>query len=377
MLIRCALSVVDILAIHVRAQNAGLLVTRIGDQYQFQSFELLARDADVMKLERRLRRQFPGPSMSVDSSHVMDPRFRKALIDVLLKLDRETDWNGPSKHTAGHHDSDDEDFGNIPDTADPRLLTGMMMGVLRGIGRPCVVPGITKRSREEVFLKEGARSPWRRSPLWLMIRVSLQLTLLNPAPGQTSLYKEFMIYLMSYILSESPPSRLPHDLLFFMMAKISRRILKLGSTVERPGFPREKRGVSFAQRVLRAMQTTLENEWIEVQSKVKPRNLSALASLDFEEDTKLQLPHLRQYLDDIAQKQRPSNQPEVGVSAGHPFQRNGRENERLQFFPRSDVTKDKEFVFFELADLEHSVEEFLGFYGSSLDENDQQDGLHR
>lgn len=351
----------EIIAIHVRAQNAGLLITRVGEEYQFRLFELLARDQDVMAHRGRLRRRFPGPALSIDAKHVRDPRFRKAIVDLLLVLDQETDGGGIAEEAV------DQDPGNIADTTDPRLVIGMLAGVLRGIGRPCAVSAIRKWSREEVFLKDDAHRPWRRSALWLMIRVALQLTLPNPAPGEISLYKEFMIYFMSHLLSESPPLRLPHDLLFFMTTKISRRILKLGSTPTGPGFATERPGVAFARGKLGLMSRTLEREWEQVQSKVKPLKPPRLASLDFDKDSQLKLPELRRYLDEINQEPTDCGQPEAEVSAGRPFQRNGRQDGRLEFFPRSDITTDREFAFFELADFEQSVDEFLGSYWSSLD----------
>ncbi|KAF2803121.1 uncharacterized protein BDZ99DRAFT_526870 [Mytilinidion resinicola] len=347
----------DILAIHMRAQNAGLLIVRVDEEYQFQSMELLVRDDDVMKCKGRLRRQFPGPAISIEAQHMNDERFRKAIVHFLTTVDRETDWSNLPKDAK-----DDERCK--PDTADPRLVTGMLMGVLRGFGRRCAVSGITKRSREEVFLGEEAQTPWRRSGLWLMIRVSLQLCMLNPGSRQlSSLYKEFMIFFMSYVLRESPALHLPHDLLFFMTTKISRRILKLGSTPNGPGFAVERPGVAYAQHVLEDVHKTLKDEWARVQSKAKTLNLSALESLQFEEDTKLQLPELRQYLDGVTQLLGPkSDVPELKVSAGHSFQRNTVESGALQFFPRSNFTADKDFVYFELADFEDSVESFLGTY---------------
>lgn len=362
----------ETLAIHIRAQNAGMLITRMGEEYRFQCFELLARDRDVMRSDGRLRRQFPGPAVSVDAKHIIDSHFRKEIIDVLLTLDREADWNGATKDDAASRaDYRVDDHGLLADTANPRLVTSMLVGVLRGIGRPSAVLGITKRSREEVFLHDDAHSPWRRSALWLMVRVSLRLTLLSLSSAQTSLYKEFMIFFMGYILSESSISMLPHDLLFFMTAKISCRILKLENIVAGSRLATKRPGVAFAKEILKAKHKALEQAWVDAQKKVEPLDWSALTSLNIEKDTKFQLPELRKYLDAIGQRRgRKGGLSNREVNPGCPFQRNERHDGRLEFFPRSDFTEDNEFVFFELADFEHSVDEFLGYYNSSVDDNE-------
>ncbi|OCK72928.1 hypothetical protein K432DRAFT_340909, partial [Lepidopterella palustris CBS 459.81] len=272
------------LAIHVRSQNAGLLVTKIDSQYLFESLELLARDTDVMACKGRLRRHFPGRSVAVDAFLVRDTRFRETLIDTLIKLDRERDSEGQTKPKARDAYGNDLELDREEDTTDPRLVTGMLMAVLQGLGRIADVPRICKHTREEVLLKR-AHSPWRRSPLWLFIRVSMQLNLyrqgaeLVPGCQGESLYKEFMLFLMSFILNHPASSRLlPHDLLFIMMAKISRRIIKHGSAETAPWF-------EFTKQVMKEKDLKLKLEWDDMQKKEsKHLNLSALHSLDFGKD---------------------------------------------------------------------------------------------
>ncbi|KAK0750667.1 hypothetical protein B0T18DRAFT_305723, partial [Schizothecium vesticola] len=125
---------------------------------------------------------------------------------------------------------------------DPKLVADMLMGVLRGIGREPVgdeAVAIIKHCREEARTEVWLDTElfWRRSPLWLFIRVSLQLTLDRAARRRghgnleqpTSLYKAFMIFLMASVLDRAVSGHVSHDLLFFMRAKISRRVVKLGS----------------------------------------------------------------------------------------------------------------------------------------------------
>ncbi|OCK75837.1 hypothetical protein K432DRAFT_307659, partial [Lepidopterella palustris CBS 459.81] len=209
-------------------QNASLLITRTGDGVLCESFELLARNEDVMNCKGRLRRHFPGSSVTVKRSLITDPTFRQPFIDLIVKLDRET---GPRKKDEVER-AKKEYIGEEIHAVNPWRVTEMVTGLLRGLGQTSEVERISKNTREEA-LWEGKQLPWRRSPLWLLIRVSLQLTL-ERSGGQASshselvpIYKDFMVFLMSYILSEARSQKLPHDLLYVMMAKISRRLMKL------------------------------------------------------------------------------------------------------------------------------------------------------
>ncbi|KAF2009127.1 hypothetical protein BU24DRAFT_91134 [Aaosphaeria arxii CBS 175.79] len=360
----------ETLAVHIRCQNAGLLITSDGPELRFESFELLAPDQDVVNAIGRIKRQFPGTATSIDRSLADDSRFRQVLAKTIMQLDQTADVEMDSIVEADNSFAIPPGPCVGPDTPSPRLVSGMLMAVLRGLGRgKNDVPGISKRSREEVLLQKGT-SPWRRSPLWLMIRVSLQLILepvrLDPhrradtTRNLKSLYKDFMVYLMSYVLYESLPVGLSHDVLFVMTTKISRRLLKLGSTEEKPGFPRESPAFPLAQEVLRDAKTFLNDAWKDVQEKAAiPLDMSPLATLDFERDTIFQLPSLRKYVEGILKRASDGDEAKTKDRPGHPFRR----NEERKYFPRTDFAGDKEFQTFELIEFERSVEEFLGGYG--------------
>jgi hypothetical protein len=355
----------ETLAIHIRDQNAALLITKEkGGQHRFEAFELLAPDDTVVGTVGRLRRQFPEAAVLVPGSHAEDFRFLETFTSTVVQLDRVVD--SKSQEAKG-----DKAPGIDPDTADPRLVTGMILSMLHGLGSHSNLPIISKRTREEVFLESGHRSPWRRSALWLMIRVTLQLTLeparlgqkMNPLHARETLYKDFMAYMMSQLLSEAKSSDLPHNLLFAMMAKISRRVLKLGSTEERPGFPLKRPGIEEAMGILNVVQSALKTRWEAVQSSATRKlDLSPLKTLDFQKDTMIMLPGLRKYVDD-AMKRSQSNsvdEKEVPFFPGHHFRR----NENRKYFPRIDFTEDSDFQAYELIEFESSVEEYLGSYGS-------------
>jgi len=204
------------------SQNAGLLVTRTGSELRFESLGLLAPDHIVMGCEGRLRRCFPTRTVAVARSRVIDPVFLQPFLDVFAEL---------IKMREASRDA----------LANPELVNDMVMGVLRGIGRSLEGEAtlIYKHVREEALKEDFPRAMgeissyfWRRSPLWLLLRVALQLTLDRAAEQHDGsggnkrrhhrgrpLYKAIMIVLMSCVLQRAVGKRAPHHLLFFMRLK--------------------------------------------------------------------------------------------------------------------------------------------------------------
>ena len=65
----------DILALHMRSQNAGLIVRRSSDQYLFESFEVSPTTEAVIGTRGRLRRCFPGPAVAIGQDRIADTSF--------------------------------------------------------------------------------------------------------------------------------------------------------------------------------------------------------------------------------------------------------------------------------------------------------------
>ncbi|KAH6696400.1 hypothetical protein BKA61DRAFT_498041 [Leptodontidium sp. MPI-SDFR-AT-0119] len=75
----------------------------------------------------------------------------------------------------------------------------MLTGILRGIGQPVDAARIHKRTCDDV-LWNNVLKPWRQSPLWLLLRVTLKTSLRTEANGRHKRYKSFMIFFMTHIL---------------------------------------------------------------------------------------------------------------------------------------------------------------------------------
>ncbi|KAK0886669.1 hypothetical protein LTR57_025689, partial [Friedmanniomyces endolithicus] len=167
------------------------------------------------------------------------------------------------------------------DTTHPGMISEFFMGFLSAAGHPAQVNTISKNTREEVLWRD-ARSPWRRSPVWMLLRVALQLNL------PRDLYKEFIVFMMSMVIDDSRNQHLSSDLRYAMMAKVARRVFKLPS-------PGNANVVRHVQNALQNTTAALEEQWLRLQTQA-PLDLSGLAGLDFERDGSTALPALDAYL---------------------------------------------------------------------------------
>ncbi|KAK5994206.1 hypothetical protein PT974_07649 [Cladobotryum mycophilum] len=209
-----------LLPIHVKAQNAGIIMTRENDSIIFEPFELSAKSEMVMSTLGRLKRSFPASSVALKISIFSDEDFQIALASTISKMSRqEVAAMKPKVMKAGDQHIEERD------TTSPDVVTDFLASVLSSMGEIVYRRQIWKNTREEVLWSD-AKSPWRRSPLWLLVRVTLQTFFARSAINE-SLYKEFMVFLMAYTLQASEKHNLPNDIVYCMIAKASRRLLKL------------------------------------------------------------------------------------------------------------------------------------------------------
>jgi len=75
-----------VLVLHIRAQNAGMIIRRENEAYVFESFELSPTTDQVTTTKGRLVRCFPGPAIAVKNERVNDVSFRKAFAQCVLQL---------------------------------------------------------------------------------------------------------------------------------------------------------------------------------------------------------------------------------------------------------------------------------------------------
>ncbi|EGP82392.1 uncharacterized protein MYCGRDRAFT_51670 [Zymoseptoria tritici IPO323] len=276
------------LPLHVRAQNAGVIISKVDAYIHFEAFELAPLNEAVLTTTGRLRRHFPGSATAVKVSQAAELEFQAVVARTLSLMSHQAAAGlQPQAKKAGQmHDEDRE-------TTHPGMVSEFFDGFVTAVGTPVSVEVLAKNTREEV-LWDKARSPWRRSPGWLLLRVSLQLCFSRSAKeaGEyTGLYKQFMVFLMSRVLKTSTQFCLDTDVLHIMNAKIARRLHKLNPNL----------CTLVQDAVLEVMRETHElisNRWSSIQDHEKHSiDLSTLSTLDFERDIQLSLPELDDFIE--------------------------------------------------------------------------------
>lgn len=209
------------LALYVSAQNAAVLVRKKSAVTTFEVFEVQAPNSEVMTTPGKLVRSYPGPAVEVPNAIAQDPEFLAEISNFLAQMDNEDlKESTPTTTKAG------SEVRETRDTAHPHFISQLFLGILRGMGKPVEPRRVVKRIADEV-LWHDAYIPWRRSPLWLIIRVALQTTLASAAD-----YKHFMVFFEAQLLLRALElDSFSSDLLFVMRLKMSRRLYKVRASV--------------------------------------------------------------------------------------------------------------------------------------------------
>ncbi|KAK6359305.1 hypothetical protein TWF696_000468 [Orbilia brochopaga] len=263
----------DFTTLHIRKQNAGLVIRRQETEMIVESFEACCLAEKVADCRKRLRCSFPGPRTCVSVRKFQQKEFIDSLSMFLAYLD------------GSSIDATDGNMGAINDagSTSPSFITNLLTGIIRGIGseKSSRDTDICKRIADSVLGTE--KSVWRRSPMWLVVRVGLQSTLKLHSTVTRDWYKIFMAYFMSKLAERAMKDELvSQDYLYIMSAKVARRVQKLNNNT--PKFFEDT-----VAAVLKAVSGYLERRW-ETFGNLDAKPLSwAPANLNFSTDSKLKL----------------------------------------------------------------------------------------
>ncbi|KAF8551327.1 hypothetical protein OG21DRAFT_1524515 [Imleria badia] len=269
-----SMDVGDVLAFLIRAQNVAILFRKQKDVTIFESFEVSPRAGNVMSAEGRLICSYPGPAVEIPNAVFEDESFLSELANFLVHMNDDFLDAAPMSRKA------QTTVIEARDTAHPRYVTELLTGILRSVGRPADVVRIAKRIGDDVVWN-NSKLPWRRSSLWLLIRVAIQTSLDRSTVGQDA-YKQFMLFFMCCIANENLTAELPNDLLHTMLAKLSRRLRKLDSSAP----DRLSRTVLRTCTSLRSM---LEERWRGVQDAQRISSPWTPSKLNLARDIELSL----------------------------------------------------------------------------------------
>lgn len=248
-------------------------------------FELSATDDATMSTKGRLIRCFPGPAIAIDSLKLTNVHFRRAIAQFLLQLDTET-----VKECLPMVRKANTNISEIRDTVHPKLVTELLTGMLRGMGEPADTTRIYKRVRDDVLWSDTLK-PWRRSPLWILLRVALQSTLVTDGDKRNILYKSFMIFYMAQLTSQYLKRSFKSEILFVMTAKISRRALKLDIDTESSEMRYVLETVQGAQNRIAGIWQGIEG----CESDYEPLHEWKVSACNMDNDTRLSLKNLMPY----------------------------------------------------------------------------------
>jgi hypothetical protein len=264
---------------HIRAQNAAVIVRRpaLADFVQFEVFEVSPRNTKVMTAVGKLLCSYPGPAVQVPADIFKDECFLGELSSFLVQMDVDILDSTPtaSKAKSIVHE--------VRESAHPRYISGLLVGILRGFGQPAVVDRITKRIGDEILWRD-AYKPWRRSPLWLILRVALQSSL-----PVDHLYKHFMLFFHAHLLRKCVLRDFPTELLYVMRAKMARRLTKLGSAVSQHVY-------QLVHEVAKETEVLLTRRWTTFQELQSISAPFQPEKLDFGADVHISLNSSYDYL---------------------------------------------------------------------------------
>ena len=319
----------------------------------FESFEVSPKAKDVMTTQGKLICSYPGPAIEIPNAVFEDEGFISELVNFLVHMNRDVLDAAPTSRKA------QSTVLETRDTTHPRYITEVLTGILRSVGRPADIVRITKRIGDDVVWN-NSELPWRRSSLWLLIRVAIQTSLDRSTLGHDT-YKRFMLFFMCCLANEKICADLPNDLLRFMSAKISRRLRKLGSSA--PDW--------LSRTVLEtctSLRSTIEKRWRHVQDNQRKSPPWTPSQLDFTQDIELSLSSSLAYIR--------SSLANCGTNSPNtPFKPKHRPRCSLYDFLSSDRTFLEEAYCTEpqvtLYDVEQAVEQDLDAWVECVTDNDE------
>lgn len=190
----------------------------------FEAFEVTPTCEQVLAAKDALLRDFPGCAVTVPEATFLKPSFLDSFVSFMQQASTElvTKFSSITYKAAAP-------LPEIRDTSDPALVTGLLMAILEANGTTAEVPILRKRVRDTVMFDHAYR-PWRRSALYLTVRVGIQRHLykqFGPVVGRLH-YKTIMCLMLQQFL-EVVLKKISFESISFLRRKLGRRLAKLSS----------------------------------------------------------------------------------------------------------------------------------------------------
>ena len=253
-------------------------------------------------------------------------------------------------------------FLSLPDILDsglplppahPQYLTALLTGIMRGVGLTADVARITKHIRDNVGqwpVDCTTLGSWRRSSLWLVVRVAIQMSL-DRSPLGCGSYKRFMVFFMCTLASDAMNADLSNDLLHLMSSKILRRLSKLGSSAT-------SRLSEMALKTCTGLREILQVRWD--QANVRPFSFRNPSQDELASCTQLSLLNSCEYIRDALTN---DVHISVGVSFTPEYRHRGTINDFLSsdgsFFEEAYDADPRATVFDVRRSVEQGIDDWL------------------
>jgi hypothetical protein len=280
-----------VLLLHIRAQNCGILMSRVENSIGIEAFEVSPLNTSVISTLGRLRRTFPGPALSMSLEKFKNSDFQVAVAETLAKMSHQTAPNTKPQVRKKGVLLDEE-----RDTTHPKVVTELFFNFLRPQCTETKPFTIVKNTREEVMWN-NAYQPWHRSSLWLLVRVGMQLVLSRSSKESSmrnETYKAFMLFLLSTVLDLSCQAGGSCEMIYAMQAKICRRLLKLDSLGK-------SMKLDYIERIMQKSSAYLQSKWDSIISDCEPKISLRLGESNPTLDTIHNLPEVDDFIQELSQ----------------------------------------------------------------------------
>ncbi|KAK6510630.1 hypothetical protein TWF506_009733 [Arthrobotrys conoides] len=212
----------DAFGLHIIKQNAGITFRRIGQALQLETFEVTTPQNVPVECKGRLKCNYPGPTTIIPWDTTEDPKFLDQMSEFLHHMTSEQFTSETlSKSRKGGHT-----LNETRSSPSPEYIVSLFTGMMRALGEETTPHDqiITKSIRDECNWND-AELPWRRSGMWLVIRVALQTTIDHEQ------YKLLMLEIIRALLDEEINKNHGSYAISCTSKKLARRCQKMKNKV--------------------------------------------------------------------------------------------------------------------------------------------------
>ncbi|KAG8806552.1 hypothetical protein FRC17_004934, partial [Serendipita sp. 399] len=284
-----------VLPLYINKQNAGVIFRKMSSELiTFESFELSLPNEMIANTPGKVVVEYPAnPRLRLEPKSDLFSTLASAL--AFFKSKHIADTIPVSFKSGKKHEE-------VRDVASPRYITEALAGFLRAI-EPVDVTRvetlfITKRIGDHI-LWNSAFKPWRRSSIWLLLRITLQSTLAELKVCTAEGYKTFQVFFMARLLNMATvagPDIIDTDLLNTMMQKLARRMWKLQELVDNHINPPLTEVVNTISRTAEIMGA----QWKKTMDACVNRiHWSMPTAEDIKESTHFTFPNSQPYLKEL------------------------------------------------------------------------------